>query len=230
MVDRPALAPESEIHAGENVLRKVQRLGGLGHTALLHHVHLVHDVWVAIMHSRAQRSVAPLKNRAEGHLCGGREVADGADVASDVLREADDLLGPRVAARARPELAERARQQERLLEVPALIRVDALGERPPHERDGVVLVVALAVPEDGVARQLDLVPRALAAVGALGARAVDQAAEIPATLSAVHAVHFRGDVLLRRVDVRDLEARRKGVQHPVCLVELLGREAVVQLH
>ena len=33
-----ASSSQQEVHAGEDVLREIQRLGGLGHTALLHHV------------------------------------------------------------------------------------------------------------------------------------------------------------------------------------------------
>lgn len=36
-----ASSSQHEVHAGEDVLREIQRLGGLGHTALLHHVLLL---------------------------------------------------------------------------------------------------------------------------------------------------------------------------------------------
>ena len=64
--DLPTSPAEGEVHAGEDVLREVERLGPLGDPALLHHVLLVHDVRVAVVHARAQEGPAPLLDRAEG--------------------------------------------------------------------------------------------------------------------------------------------------------------------
>mmetsp|Transcript_103052 Transcript_103052/g.222476 ORF Transcript_103052/g.222476 Transcript_103052/m.222476 type:complete len:595 (+) Transcript_103052:877-2661(+) len=192
--DLPASPAEGEVHAGEDVLREVERLGPLGDPALLHHVLLVHDVRVAVVHARAQEGPAPLLDRAEGLLGARREVADGADVARDVLREADDALGLRVPAKACTELAQDARQQHHLLEVRALVGVDALREDAAREDARVVLVVALAVSEDRVARQLDAPPRQAAAVGILAAALVGQAAEVPSPLPVVHAIRVGVDI------------------------------------
>ena len=90
---------------------------------------------------------------------------------------------------------------ERLLEVALLIGVDRLEHRAAREDNRVVLVVALPVAENRVARQLDLVlglPTAAALVEL--AAAVDHAAEEAAHLRPVGR-EFRRVFL---VDVRDL--------------------------
>jgi len=107
---------------------------------------------MAIVHSSSQDSMASLKDSAEGQLGPGREVPDRAEVAGDVLRQADDLLRAIATATVGPELAQYAREQHHLLEISTLVGVDALAEGSPHERDGMVLIVALAISQNGEAR------------------------------------------------------------------------------
>mmetsp|Transcript_42684 Transcript_42684/g.132213 ORF Transcript_42684/g.132213 Transcript_42684/m.132213 type:complete len:646 (-) Transcript_42684:825-2762(-) len=158
VADPAALTAQREVHARKDVLREVQRLRGLGHPALLHHVELVHHVRMAVVHPGAQGGVAALEDGAEGCLRRGRKVAHGADGAGDVLGEADDALGQAVPPSVRAELPQGAWQEHHLLEIGALVCIDALTEGAPHEWNGVVLVVALPVPQDRVAGQFHAEP------------------------------------------------------------------------
>mmetsp|Transcript_109152 Transcript_109152/g.243778 ORF Transcript_109152/g.243778 Transcript_109152/m.243778 type:complete len:420 (+) Transcript_109152:946-2205(+) len=110
MLDRPPLSSQGEVHAREDVLREVQGLRRLGDTALLHHELLVHDVRVAVMHPSSEHGVATLQNSAEGNLTTRRKVADGAEIAGDMLRKPNDLPRTPAARTAGAELPEDARK------------------------------------------------------------------------------------------------------------------------
>mmetsp|Transcript_131503 Transcript_131503/g.294249 ORF Transcript_131503/g.294249 Transcript_131503/m.294249 type:complete len:205 (-) Transcript_131503:361-975(-) len=98
------LASEGKVHACEDVFREVDGLRRLRDPSLLHHVQLVHDVRVAVMHTSAEYRVGTLKDGSKGHLGRSGEVADRPDVAGDVLREADDALRQTVPTGTRTEL------------------------------------------------------------------------------------------------------------------------------
>lgn len=73
-----------------------------------------------------------------------------------------------------------ARELEALLDVAVLVGVDSLNDGAAREDDGMVLVVTLAVAEDGVARQLDAELRIPPQGGGREAAAgVDRARSVP---------------------------------------------------
>mmetsp|Transcript_10444 Transcript_10444/g.36695 ORF Transcript_10444/g.36695 Transcript_10444/m.36695 type:complete len:244 (+) Transcript_10444:1659-2390(+) len=241
MPDAAAVASQHEVHTCKDILGQVEGLRCLRNTALLHHVLLVHDVRVPVVHSSAEHRVAALQHGAEGQLRAGGEVAHGAEVARDVLRQPDDAFGLVATSCFCPELPEHARQEQHLLEVRALVRVDALAECATHERDRVVLVVALSVTQDRKPWQLDLELRSSTEtrcrIGSICSRRttasdadtagrdqratfVDEATEVAAALPLVNAIRLSGDVLVRPIDVRHLQAVREFRKHPVCLLQL----------
>mmetsp|Transcript_82900 Transcript_82900/g.239546 ORF Transcript_82900/g.239546 Transcript_82900/m.239546 type:complete len:511 (+) Transcript_82900:575-2107(+) len=238
VADGAPLAAQREVHAREDVLGQVQGLRGLRDAALLHHVLLVHDVGVAVVHPGAEHGEAPLADGPESDLRARREVADGTEVAGDVLRQADDALGLAPAARIGAELAQDAGQQQHLLEVGTLVRVDALAKNAPHERDCVVLVVVFAVAEDWEAGELDAeLGRSALRPGDQCALPVDEAAVVAALLPLVHLVHIRHLPLLARriadvlpIDERDLQALGEFVEHLVHLPIPSLAEGLVDLH
>ena len=215
MLDGAALTSEGEVHAGENVLREVDGLRGLGDTPLLHHELLVHDVGMPVVHPGAQHRVGALQDRSEGHLGAGGEVAHGADVAGDVLGQADDLLGSIVTALRGSELSEDAGEHQHLLEVASLVGVDALAEGSSQEDDGMVLVVALAVAQDGVPWQLNRELGLSPTTADVCAGAVDEAAEVAPMLPRMHVVHFRVHVLVLLIYVGHLQTARELCEHLV---------------
>mmetsp|Transcript_67012 Transcript_67012/g.195943 ORF Transcript_67012/g.195943 Transcript_67012/m.195943 type:complete len:634 (-) Transcript_67012:481-2382(-) len=215
MADLAPTPSKGEVHARKDVFREVQGLRGLRDAPLLHHDVLVHDVRVAVVHSGPEHRVAALEDGAEGVLGGGGEVADGAYVAGDVLWEADDPLRAAVSAPARPELPQDAGKEEHLLEVAALVRIDALDEGAARKGQCVVLVVPLAVAEDWVAWELDAPLRDSPAVRQGGAGTVDEAAEVAPSLPPVHQIRLCVDVSVDAVDEGHLEALRELLQHLV---------------
>mmetsp|Transcript_36954 Transcript_36954/g.95425 ORF Transcript_36954/g.95425 Transcript_36954/m.95425 type:complete len:597 (-) Transcript_36954:470-2260(-) len=230
MQDLPAPAAKREVHPCEDILRQVQRLRGFGDPALLHTVLLVHEVWVAVVHARTEQGPAPLLDCAEGLFGARGEVADGANVAGDVLREADDALRPWVSTLARPKLAQDARQQHHLLEVRSLVGVNALSKDATHKGDRVVLVVALAVPQDRIPRQLDAPARQPPAVAIRAAAPVDEAAEVSAPLPWVHVVDVRIHVFVLPIDEGHFQTRRELLEHAIRMGELHLVEVLILLH
>mmetsp|Transcript_134616 Transcript_134616/g.375165 ORF Transcript_134616/g.375165 Transcript_134616/m.375165 type:complete len:231 (-) Transcript_134616:1617-2309(-) len=230
MADLPASAPESEVHPSKDVLGEVQGLRCLRDAPLLHHDLLVHEVWVAVVHPCPQHRVAALEDGAEGTLRGGGKVAHGADAACDVLREANDLLCAAVSAVWGPELAQGTGQEEHLLKVPALVRIDALHKGPTCEGQRVVLVISLAIPQDGVAGQLNAPLRHSPVIGQQRAATVNEATEVATLLPRVHQVSFGIDVLALAVDKGNFQAGRELLQHSVGVRHLVTVEGLVHLH
>mmetsp|Transcript_71018 Transcript_71018/g.230572 ORF Transcript_71018/g.230572 Transcript_71018/m.230572 type:complete len:214 (-) Transcript_71018:3580-4221(-) len=165
VVDLTAVATQRKVHAREDVLRQVDGLGRLGNTALLHHVELVHDVRVTVVHPGTKNGIGALENCTKCHLGRGRKVSNRTDVAGDVLRKPDDALTKTIATLVGSELAQGTRKHHHLLEVGTLVSIDALRVMPAHERNGVILIVALAVAQDGVPGKLDREMRLLAPTG-----------------------------------------------------------------
>mmetsp|Transcript_109177 Transcript_109177/g.282166 ORF Transcript_109177/g.282166 Transcript_109177/m.282166 type:complete len:233 (+) Transcript_109177:831-1529(+) len=230
MVDRPALPAQREVHAGEDVLGQVERLGRLGDAALLHHEDLVHDVRVAVVHPRPQGRVGSLQDGAEGDLRGRGEVADRADVACDVLREPNDALRLRIAAVTRAEFAEGAGQEQHLLEVSTLVGIDALRKMAAHEGNGVVLVVAFAVAKDGIPWQLDAQLGYPGPVWQRVASLVDQTTEVSAALARVHVICVGGSPFALAINEGHLQAIWELLEHLVRVVDLRLVKELVHLH
>ena len=113
-------------------------------------------VVVAALERRGQRA---LHQRAETQLRARGELAQQPEIAEDVLPEADDggRLAPERAASL--ELTQRVGHLEGLFDVALLIAVDGLQDGAAAEGQRGVLVVALAVPQDRLAGQLDAVGR-----------------------------------------------------------------------
>mmetsp|Transcript_34156 Transcript_34156/g.89455 ORF Transcript_34156/g.89455 Transcript_34156/m.89455 type:complete len:200 (-) Transcript_34156:171-770(-) len=182
------------------------------------------------MHAAAEHRVGALEDGAERHLRRRREVADGADVAGDVLGKTDDALRATVAAFERPKFTQGVRQEQHLLEVGTLVGVDALREGAAHERDGMVLVIALAISQDRISWQLHAHFRQLSSVCIFLASAVNEAAEVAAPLHGVHEVSLAERALELAVDERDLEAVWELLEHAVGVRELGPVEKLVHLH
>mmetsp|Transcript_73861 Transcript_73861/g.133117 ORF Transcript_73861/g.133117 Transcript_73861/m.133117 type:complete len:263 (-) Transcript_73861:2717-3505(-) len=185
------------------------------------------------MHSCPQQAVGALQNGSEGQFRGGREVADGAEVAGDVLREAHNLLGTSVAGSPGAELAQHTGQEQHLLEVGALVCVNALHESAASERDGGVLVVALAIAQDRVPRKLDLPNWRPFAAGSLSAASIDETRIVPALLLVAHAINHVGlrlRLAVRRVDEGHLQRFFELPEHNVGVLQLNGVEVGVHLH
>ena len=179
------LPAQRGVHPGEDVLRQVQVLRRLGDAPLREERELVEHVGVAVVVAAPQRvGHRPLHQRAEAELRARREIAEQPDPREDVLAEADDRRRLRRVGGAvgELELAEGARQLEGFLQVPLLVAVDRLQDRPARERQRAVLVVTFAVAQDRHPRQLDDVGRRQPPLGVLlqpavpiPLRAVDQA-------------------------------------------------------
>mmetsp|Transcript_116954 Transcript_116954/g.338028 ORF Transcript_116954/g.338028 Transcript_116954/m.338028 type:complete len:392 (+) Transcript_116954:1538-2713(+) len=92
MADVAPSAAEREIHAGEDVLRQIQCLRRFRDAALLHHVTLLHQIRVSVVHARSKYGIASLEDRAKSDLGSRSEISDAADVACDVLGKPNDLL------------------------------------------------------------------------------------------------------------------------------------------
>mmetsp|Transcript_126255 Transcript_126255/g.299774 ORF Transcript_126255/g.299774 Transcript_126255/m.299774 type:complete len:297 (-) Transcript_126255:90-980(-) len=184
---------------------------------------------MSVVHPRPQGGVGALQQRAEGHLRARGEVPHGAQVAGDMLREAHDLLG--VPA----ELAESAGQQQHLLEVGALVGIHALVDGAPRKGQGVVLVVCLAVAQDGIPRQLHAIRRLpkggrrVLSLDAL-AIAVDETAVVSARLPRMDRISLAVLPHIAVIDVRDLQVGREALQHFVHLLSLNRGEVCIHLH
>ena len=130
----------------EDVFREVEVLCRLGDAALRDERDLVEHVGVAVVVSALERrGQRALHQRAKAQLRARGELAQQAEVAEDVLSEADD--GGRLAAEraATLELTQRVGHLEGLLDVALLVAVDGLQDRAAAEGQRGVLVVALAV-------------------------------------------------------------------------------------
>mmetsp|Transcript_46898 Transcript_46898/g.133806 ORF Transcript_46898/g.133806 Transcript_46898/m.133806 type:complete len:557 (+) Transcript_46898:1732-3402(+) len=95
----------------------------------------------------------PLDNGAKGKLQVGSHLAQQAHIGEDVLTETQDAGPAAIALRA--ELLQCHGQKERRLKVGILIGIDHLQDLASRKGQRAVLVVALPVPENGVAGELD---------------------------------------------------------------------------
>mmetsp|Transcript_10441 Transcript_10441/g.36656 ORF Transcript_10441/g.36656 Transcript_10441/m.36656 type:complete len:421 (+) Transcript_10441:1901-3163(+) len=194
---------------------------------------------MAVMHPRSEHRVAALQHRAEGQLGTCSEVPDRAKVARDVFGQTNDALRFAATSLLSPELTQHARKQHHLLKVGTLVRVNALGKRTSHEGHRMVLVVALAVAEDWKARQLNPELRCSAQAGCglvvcsrrhKGATLVDEATEVPPTLTLMNSITLGCHVFLRVVKIGHLQAVWEGIEHLVGVLQLGRREGIVELH
>mmetsp|Transcript_26915 Transcript_26915/g.43268 ORF Transcript_26915/g.43268 Transcript_26915/m.43268 type:complete len:364 (+) Transcript_26915:1636-2727(+) len=150
-------AAQHRVKPGEDVLGEVDPLGRLRNPAPRHVEELVKEVGVAVVQPDLERIVEhALPEGDEAALLHGHVVGDGAQAAGeDVLPEPDDR--GRLAAVPLVKLLHQVPHLDRLLEVALLVHVDRLDELAAREDYGVVLVLGLTLPDDGVAGELNAV-------------------------------------------------------------------------
>lgn len=223
------------VHAGVDVLVEMETLLRLGDSTARRHEDGVEEVGVAVVELASDERHRPRCERTERLLLPGGDVSQDPNVlGEDVLSGTDDgdgvLLelfvalgsvgvgGGRVVVL---ELAEDVADLEALLEVVVLVGVDELEVLSAMEDNGVVLVVRLAVSEDGVARQLDAELGTTLAVGEDLRVTIDEGGEDPGL-----AAFLAGTLL---VEVGDLEVGVRA-EEELGVLDLLLAELGVALH
>mmetsp|Transcript_77844 Transcript_77844/g.134892 ORF Transcript_77844/g.134892 Transcript_77844/m.134892 type:complete len:220 (+) Transcript_77844:2361-3020(+) len=93
----------------------------------------------------------------------------------------------------------------------------------------MVLIVALAIAEDGIAWQFNTKPWLLSTLDVC-ALLVNQATEISTLLALVHEIFGGHPALVFTINEGDLQAIGKLVEHPIGMVELCLIEVLVHLH
>mmetsp|Transcript_127718 Transcript_127718/g.272343 ORF Transcript_127718/g.272343 Transcript_127718/m.272343 type:complete len:231 (-) Transcript_127718:3294-3986(-) len=182
------------------------------------------------MHARAECEVAALQDGAECHFGRGSEVADGADVARDVLREAYNALGSAIPTLPGAELPQGTRQEHHLLEVSSLVGVDALCKGAAHEGNGMVLVVTLAITQNWVAGEFHTESWLPHATAQLLTGCIHKTTEITASLLWVHLVNVGTLPLILAIDVGYLERFGELGEHAISVHQLRDIEELVHLH
>jgi hypothetical protein len=163
-----ATTTEESSHTGVNILVQVETLLSLGHTTTSAHEDTVEEIGVTIMELTTDLSQSTSEESTECLFLSGSDVTEDTDVlrenvftgtengdGAEVGRRKARSVGGNVVGGHLLELSKDRTNLEALLEVVVLVSVDELDVLATVEDDGVVLVVRLAVTENGVAGKHD---------------------------------------------------------------------------
>mmetsp|Transcript_124156 Transcript_124156/g.218602 ORF Transcript_124156/g.218602 Transcript_124156/m.218602 type:complete len:286 (-) Transcript_124156:5-862(-) len=230
MVNASPLTAKCEIHTCKYVFGQIQGFCCLRYTTLLHHLRLVHDIWVPIMHACPKNCIGALQDGPECHLCRSSHITYRPNVAGDVLGKPNNLLGVGIAALFRSKFPKHTRQKKHLLKVSPLVGINALRKSPTHEWNCMILIVALPITQYGIPWKLNTISGLLPAVRQVFAIPINQATVVAAPLHRMHKVHVGIGSLQIIVNECNFQTIRELLKHSIGVIKLFLVETLVHLH